>query len=80
MIELTERHLCTNILTHSNKSNGNDGKCLEGVIFLWLILFVCLIFLAVGCVHMFVAVMKHRLNPKYISSTGERTSLHQDLS
>lgn len=91
MVELPQRHLRADILTHGDECDTEDSEGLEGIISLFLLL--CLLFLSLPIllllllgfllfrgVNVLVAIVEHCLHPQNVSSTSKGASFDQDLS
>jgi hypothetical protein len=86
MVELAERHLCTNILAHGHKSNPENCKCLERVVLLGFRLFITFLlwirnsFFGIFGIEVFAALLQHCLHTENIASPRERTHLNKNLN
>jgi len=77
VVELAQRHLCTDILAHRNERDAEHGKCLERIIYFRAVAILFPVF--PGLVDMLVAVVQHCLYLEHVASACERTHLDKDL-
>jgi predicted membrane protein len=93
VVELPERHLCTDVLAHSDERHGNDSERLVGVILIDLFLlfvltllilillfvFLFILVLILAGLNVLVAAMQHSLDAKNVASPCKSTCLDNDL-
>jgi len=76
MVKLAEGHLCANIFTHRDESDGNHSERGEGC--LGFGFFLCILFLLFGVFlchsDVVVAMMEHGLDFKNVPCSGKRAS------
>lgn len=70
MVKLSQGHLSTDILTHSDECNAKDSESLKRVIFLASLF---------RLIDVIVAVVQHSLDLEHVARSCERADLHKDL-
>jgi len=87
MVELSQRHLCPNVLAHRHHRNAEHGERLEGIVrllpillsVLVLVIFLLLFLLLLLRVDVLVTVVEHRLDLQHVARARERADVDQNL-
>jgi len=82
VIELSERHLGTDILAHGHQCDPKDGEGLEGIVLLCfrLLLLAFQLWFGIFRIQVFATLLQHCLHAENITSSGKCTHLNKNLN